>query len=722
MAESSNPTQIPSQPELIQKEEPSTSQDRLKKAFIRAQVQYKEYPFEFWYTAKTLEDSKIWVSTPTGGIRGEISVTTFRNTIRANYLSHSNKYAKTPSLAIVRPWFSLIRYNREIRAKEYMMLAYENDELTINPTQVFSVHNWALKPNQPEGPSFTDHMLAICNAEEPMESKAPNTSSQAKKKEDQQAAGGPTSLGVTGEEGGDPQLSSGMPAFIHNKPVYSASFIIHSESTLGCDASADSTAKVDPEIPDPNDSIPQQQEVDKYEDTHATSHEEIKDSSNLKLEQQKEKVEAEVAFLKAQPSYPNVTQLTELLVTSLKPKLSNLLASRDFCSFMPAELKELPSKIIELSGEIKDLKKHSSLHYQVKSLQFKTLDALPGLLNKVTNTLNKFAHIIENASKKARDNDVPSARQGIPSPAKGEKNNQAIISQLFQRKFAKDVEKANLKQQPTTPPTTSFQSPFFPSLSPPRSTPQTEGELINKDKGKEAMSSKDAEEEETKSDSENEYANLTDSKKKKLKKFDFVTEGGEQFHFTAEEIKNQKRIKESLKADLAKQEVEKVKNELVDLMGIDVVTKYYKDKLLYDKYCDKMMNKRKSSKTTNCDVLTKKGPITLKVYREDETVEVIPNFKAKQDPLDELNDLANKKRKRDDNFHDYFRHDLITIEDLIDFSNEMMYTVQEVFFRFHQGPDLNDHARTFSSFLLAKVDERNRNPLKQMRLIKKLRQ
>ncbi|GJX79538.1 retrovirus-related pol polyprotein from transposon TNT 1-94 [Tanacetum coccineum] len=77
-------------------------------------------------------------------------------------------------------------------------------------------------------------------------------------KEDQQAGGGPTSLRVTGEEGGDPQLSSGMPAFIHNKHVYLASFIIHSESTLGCDASADSTAKVDPGISDPNDPIPQQ--------------------------------------------------------------------------------------------------------------------------------------------------------------------------------------------------------------------------------------------------------------------------------------------------------------------------------------------------------------------------------------------------------------------------------------------------------------------------------
>nr|GEV29481.1 cysteine and histidine-rich domain-containing protein RAR1 [Tanacetum cinerariifolium] len=264
---------------------------------------------------------------------------------------------------------------------------------------------------------------------------------------------------------------------------------------------------------------------------------------------------------------------------------------------------------------------------EVSSVQakLKTLDALPSLLNKVTDTLNMFAHIMEIASPKAGDTSVPSTGQVDTSPAEGEKNtNQAITSQLFQRKIAKDAKKANLKKQPTpkTPQTTSaFQSSF--SSSPPRSSPQNEGELIKKDKGKATMSFKDDGEEET--------------------------ESGEHIHFTAEKIEEQKRIEESPKAKLAKQEVEKVKNKLVDLMGIDVVTKYYKNKL--------------------------SGHITLKVHRKDGTTEVIPNFKTsvmhlaewrevvqvcpnregKQDPLDKLNDLANKKRKITDGFHDYFR-------------------------------------------------------------------
>nr|GEX55743.1 hypothetical protein [Tanacetum cinerariifolium] len=202
-----------------------------------------------------------------------------------------------------------------------------------------------------------------------------------------------------------------------------------------------------------------------------------------------------------------------------------------------------------------------------------------------------------------------------------------------------------------------------------------------------------------------------------------------------------------------------------------------------------MLNRRVQSRVTNCDMLTRKGPITQKVYREDGTDEVIPDFKAsdlyliewrkvmqaypnkkeagwstiygkiktrmdylhktkteleirfnktlsEQDPLDKLNVLAKKKRNHADNIHDYFkstkkfkssvnyedhpvgtvlnepcmgmilfnsvqRQDFVTIDDFGELSNEALYTVQKIFFRLHQGPGLDDHARTFSSLLLA---------------------
>ncbi|GKC68050.1 hypothetical protein Tco_1100648 [Tanacetum coccineum] len=358
-----------------------------------------------------------------------------------------------------------------------------------------------------------------------------------------------------------------------------------------------------------------------------------------------------------------------------------------------------------------------------------------------------------------------------------------------------------------------MQSPFPQIL--PKGSSQTEGEHIKKDKGKKALSSEEAVKESTESDSDDDETHLSrsmveSSRIKKVKKFDFITEDGKHIHLTEEQINQQKKIEEEAKAEAAKRESEVRKEELIDLLGPEVVNKYYNDKLQYDRYCDKMLNRRAVSKITNCDVLTRKGPITLKVYREDGTSEIIPNFKAsdlhlgewrevmkacpnrtgkgwetiykqigtrmdyihtteaelginldiplsKQDPLDKLNDLANKKRKHADDIHDYFkankrlkssvqyedhlpgtvlnepvlgmilfnsyhRQDFVTIEDFRDFSNTMLYTVQEIFFRLHQGPGLDDHARTFSSLLLAEIDKRNLNPLKQMRVIEQLRQ
>ncbi|GJX10580.1 hypothetical protein Tco_0200439 [Tanacetum coccineum] len=299
--------------------------------------------------------------------------------------------------------------------------------------------------------------------------------------------------------------------------------------------------------------------------------------------------------MKAKPSYPDIHQLTELLVTSLKLELSKLLASHDFSSCLPTELKELPSKIIGLSGEIKELKKHVAelkniqwelpaeflnLPSQVSSVQekLKTLDSLPSLLHKVTNTLNTFATMVENASG-ATSMNVPSAGKVTASPTEGEKN-------------TKDAE-INLQKQ------------------------------------------------------------------------------------------------------------------LIDLLGIEVVEQYHSKKLLFDKYCDKMLKRRKSSKIINCDVLTQKGPISLKVYREDGLSKVIENLKVsdlhlaewremvqacpdrrekawktiyrliktrieyleqtkkelkinfskplkEQNPLNELNELANKKRRTSD-LQDYSR-------------------------------------------------------------------
>ncbi|GKD73939.1 hypothetical protein Tco_1332221 [Tanacetum coccineum] len=242
---------------------------------------------------------------------------------------------------------------------------------------------------------------------------------------------------------------------------------------------------------------------------------------------------------------------------------------------------------------------------------------------------------------------------------------------------------------------------------PPKSSSQPEGEHIKKDKGKKAMSSEEAEKESTSSDSDDEThltgSMVEPSKAKKIKKFDFVTEGGKYIYLTEEEINHQKKIEEEAKAEAAKRESEVRKEELVDLLGPEVVNKYIQEWTTF--------TTTKAKLGINLDI-----PL------------------SKQDPLDKLNDLANKKRKHANDIHDYFkaykmlkssvqyedhlpgtvlnepvlgmimfnsyhRQDFVTIEDLKDFPNTMLYTVQEIFFRRHQGPRLDDHARTFSTLL-----------------------
>ncbi|GJT29421.1 hypothetical protein Tco_0909696 [Tanacetum coccineum] len=385
-------------------------------------------------------------------------------------------------------------------------------------------------------------------------------------KEDQQVAGGPTSLGVSSEEGAHPQLSR--------------------RDTL-----VDSIAEVDPGKYALNDSIPQQQVWMKEPKTihlitslqieeaslggdEFTSSDKISKKINLedlsKLVQNVKVDFMDLDSLKDDPIimvdeskeyeedkdeevYATLNVETEDTSTPKPPSHSSI----------PTKLKDLSSKFNDLTEEIKGLKKHvhkleielpgdlkeipkqlkyftttmSNLTTQVAKL--KTLDALPCLLDKVTKALNQFAQAIASVSKKTEDASVPSANQASTQPAEGEKNtNQATISQLFQRKAAKD---ANLNKHQSIPTpqiittttlTTSLQSYFI--SSPPKSFSQTEGEHIKKYKGKKAMSSKDVEEES--SDSEyDDTINLTgskveSSKMKKLNKFNFVTEDGDHVH------------------------------------------------------------------------------------------------------------------------------------------------------------------------------------------------
>ncbi|GJZ40043.1 hypothetical protein Tco_0586606 [Tanacetum coccineum] len=475
---------------------------------------------------------KPYTRSPNIGIFGEVGVNTFRNAIGAHYLPHSSEYVAPPSIDVVRQWFPTIGYGEEISTKgtlrkslllprwslanginiDYanifwediiiklkkkqrekvvpytrflsqlimhkMKEGYGDDEVTLYPTQVFN------KPIVFKAPKTSSKAESVSQGTKPgaqTRHKKPLTSSKQPSMSSKEAikggsskaptaTGGPTSLGVTSEARANPQLSSGMLAFNLNKPIYSASFIIQSESASRNDASAASTAKADPENSAPSDFVPQQQGInegtkntsydhlfagkgassvaspieeetsstikledlaklvshvqpsfkdldspkydpvivvndsdeDEDDEVHATKNVETEDTSvpksssprssqvqeltnqvlilqsqKYKLELEKNKAEAEADLLKDQPSFPNVEQLKELLVKSLKTKFSNILSAHDFSSSLPTKLKDLPSKFNDLTEEVKGLKN------QVYNLEIKLFGELKEIIPKL---------------------------------------------------------------------------------------------------------------------------------------------------------------------------------------------------------------------------------------------------------------------------------------------------------------------------------------------------
>ncbi|GJZ78429.1 hypothetical protein Tco_0643266 [Tanacetum coccineum] len=360
-------------------------------------------------------------------------------------------------------------------------------------------------------------------------------------KEDQQVTGGLTSLGVTGEARANPQLSSGMPAFNLNEPIYLASFIIHSESASRNDASAVSIAEADPGKYAPSNFVPQQQGMN--EGTKNTSYDQLFAGTDPHvLADKTQSVSEGLETVLTQPTTgkgansfarqveedetSRTIKLEDLakLVSSVQPSFKDLDSpENDPIIVVDDSDKELTNQVLILQSQNHklELEKNKakaeaallkaqpsfsnelpaefvSLLVQVASVQAKqkTLDVLPGLLLNVTKALDKFAQVLDSASSKAGDQSVPSAGQADTMPVEGEKNkNQATISQIFQKRAEKNVENENpdsqqLKPIPPIITTTAQMQSLLQSL--PKSPSQPEEERIKKDKGKKAMSSEES--------------------------------------------------------------------------------------------------------------------------------------------------------------------------------------------------------------------------------------
>ncbi|GJW90111.1 hypothetical protein Tco_0167664 [Tanacetum coccineum] len=439
---------------------------------------YKEYLAEFWYSAKTLENSKVFFSTPTGGIYGKVGVNTFRNVIGAHYLPHSSEYVAPPFIDIVRPWFKTIGYGEVVPAKRtlkkvFFLLGGGNDASAASITEA-NPGNFAPSDFVPQ--------------QQGMNKGTKNTSY------DYLFAGTDPYVLADQTKSINEGLETVLTQPITGKGASSVARLIEEEtsSTIKLEDLAKLVSHVQPSFkhldsPEDDPVIVVDDSVEDKDDevflnSRATNQVLILQSQKHKLELEKNKAEA--ALLKAQPSFSNVEQLKELLVKSLKTKFSNILSAHDFSSSLPTELKDLPFKLNELTREVKGLKKHVheleiELPRDLKEIPIKLDDFTKNVTSLTSQVAElktlqwelpaKFlslpAQVLNSASSKAGDLSVPSAGQADTMPAEGKKNtNQATISYVFQRRAEKNAEKENLNNQqpkPTTPLVTTIIPPVI---------------------------------------------------------------------------------------------------------------------------------------------------------------------------------------------------------------------------------------------------------------------
>nr|GEZ92246.1 hypothetical protein [Tanacetum cinerariifolium] len=249
---------------------------------------------------------------------------------------------------------------------------------------------------------FTDHMKAICNLVMHVDFKAPKPSSQPDKLPQGKKSGATTGLRrsnlnvlvdktkSTGDGLKTVNTESGASKELGANEISKKIKLEDLADLLKDTRYAFFTPDSPPDEPINVSDESDQEEVEKAKETLANSQDVPEDTSSQKkeLEKLKAATEAEVASLKVKPSYPDINQLTTLLVTSLKPELSKLLASHDFASCLPTKLKEILSKIIGLSGEIKELKQH------IKDMEIE----LHGDLKEIPSKLETFTSTISNLS------------------------------------------------------------------------------------------------------------------------------------------------------------------------------------------------------------------------------------------------------------------------------------------------------------------------------------
>nr|GEU78197.1 ribonuclease H-like domain-containing protein [Tanacetum cinerariifolium] len=358
----------------------------LRKPFTKYLNMYKEYLTEFWYSAKALENSKVYFSTPIGGIYGEVGVNTFRNAIGAHHLPHSSEYVAPPSIDIVRSWFEIIRYMEVVPAKGTL-------KKILLPPSIFweDIINKLNKKHREKLVPYTRFLSLLM---------------MHKMKEgygDEELIIYPTQVFTPKPFSNAERVPQGIKPrakLRHKKHSTSSkqSSVSNKEATKGNDASVVSTAEVDPRNSTPSDFIPQQQLEDlaklvSYVQPSFKDLDSPKDDPVIVVDDTDEDEDDEI----------HVATNNETKDTSVSKSLSQSSQIQELTSSLPTELKDLPSKFNKLTEEAKA--KFLSLPVQVASVQakLKTLDALPG--EHIKKDKGKKALSLKDADKESTDSD-----------------------------------------------------------------------------------------------------------------------------------------------------------------------------------------------------------------------------------------------------------------------------------------------------------------------------
>ncbi|GKC64153.1 hypothetical protein Tco_1096751 [Tanacetum coccineum] len=431
MVESSS--QNPSSPEITPKEElvtldkpesPNpflpTSQVKfplmkfLSQPTMKAQTQYKEYLCEFWYTAKTLDDSKFWVSTPTG-LRGDCG----KGTLKKIFLPLGGRILMGQIIQC-------------LGGKTGGLDQISNKDATIMYCQWGKdvlVHSKDPKPSSQ-------------NKEVP-QGKKPRAKSGLKRKQSSKHTSESkteASKSKTSQSEKETQSSSAKDKSLsHPSPPTLVVGKIHKQAqqAVGCNTLADSTIEADPGTSAPNDFIPSQQDQTKYAgDGLKIAHTNSGTNKESRADEISKKIKMKdlsdlLKDIRSAFFTPDSLQ-DEPIIVSNESEEEETGKDEDThaTSYDIPEDTSVPHHPSHNSNlRVNDLGtsiRASCLPSQISSVQkkLKTLDSLPSLLNKVTKTLNRFATLVENASR-ATTKDVPLAGQATTSPAEGEKNIQS---------------------------------------------------------------------------------------------------------------------------------------------------------------------------------------------------------------------------------------------------------------------------------------------------------